>query len=274
VTVGGPKPARIFGIAFARDRAVIAEHDPRAASGWPIFVLVCLLLLAGTPARAEPIGWPRSGGPGTPVVLSYSFSNLFDPAFASLPETLLRAAATEAFGLWSRYAPLHFIERVDSGPPPSDDEYVADDHPDIRIGAHGMGPDPMLAHAFFPVSTDVSGLAGDIHFNRDSVLPWGIADGFPVIDFLEVLAHEIGHALGLEHILDADAIMSPHHGFRFSRGASPFLLPADIAAVQARYGAGIGSVQPIPEPSTLILVTGGVLAVVVRRMRGIRAAVS
>ena len=123
----------------------------------------------------------------------------------------------------------------------------------------------ILAHAFLSLATTVSGLAGDIHFNSDSVLDWGIGDGLPNIDFLEVVMHEIGHALGLRHVAGEDAIMNPFHGVRFERTRPVFLLPADIAAVRAIYGAGVGSVQPIPEPSTLILVGAGALVGLVRR---------
>ena len=252
---------------------MIAEHGRRAPAR-SLVVAAWLLVLAATPARGEPFGWPQPGGAGTPVVITYSFSNLFDPFFQGIPELELRTATTEAFGLWSRYAPLHFIEQPDSGPPPSDDDYFADDHPDVRIGAHGIDNAWILAHAFLASQTDVSGLAGDIHFNRDSTLDWGIEDGFPSIDFLEVLAHEIGHALGLQHVLQGDAIMNPNHAFRFARERRPFLLPPDVAAVQALYGAGEGSVQPIPEPSTLMLVSGGVVAAFARRARRIRGAVS
>jgi hypothetical protein len=58
--------------------------------------------------------------------------------------------------------------------------------------------------------------------------------------------------------------MNPVHGFRFGE-IQPFLLPADIAAVQALYGSGVGSVAPIPEPSTMFLVTAGAMAALVRR---------
>ena len=205
-------------------------------------------------------------GPGTPIVLGYSFINLLDPAFQGLPEPLLRMATAQALGLWARYAPLHFVERPDSGPPASDGNYFPDGHPELRIGAHGEDGQ-MLAHAFLPADPDISGLAGDIHFNSDSILPWGIENGFPAIDFLEVMVHETGHALGLLHLFDVDAIMNPDHGFRFRTGGSPFLLPADIEAIQAIYGAGVGSVSPIPEPSTLTLVCAAPILALIRRFR-------
>jgi hypothetical protein len=199
-------------------------------------LIACVVsgIVAGTtPARAEPFGWPQVQGPGTSVVLTYSFVNLFDPAFQGIPVAQLRAATAQAFSLWAQYAPLTFIERPDDGAPPSDTDYAPDGHPQIRIGAHGEGDPLLLAHSFLPIAIDVSGLAGDIHFNSDSTVIWGIEDGSPAIDFLEVMAHEIGHALGLQHIYDVDAIMNPFHGFRFSRNQPIFLLPADIAAIQS-----------------------------------------
>jgi hypothetical protein len=209
-------------------------------------------------ARADPLRWPQPGGAGTPVVLTYSFANLFDGFRLAFDPAELRAATEEAFGLWSRYAPLNFYERTDSGPRPSDWQYAAGRHPDIRIGSHAIESDNVLAHAFLPFNTAESGLAGDIHVNTAVASTWSIGAGFPSIDFLEVITHEIGHALGIGHPMFADAIMSPFHGYRFHGPGTGFLLPWDIRAVRAIYGAGVGSVHPVPEPaSVLLLLTGG-----------------
>jgi hypothetical protein len=216
-----------------------------------VLLAISLWLCPTRRAAADPIGvgWPQPGGPGSDVFITYSYSNFFDRSFLFLSPAELRAGTEEALGLWARYAPLHFIEKPDSGPHPSDVPYPADEHPQIRIGHHATSE---LAHAFFP---DVlNGLAGDIHF--DARIPWTMDTGR--FNFLEAVTHEVGHALGLGHETERMAIMNPlYPQQRFNRLGSAFLLPPDIENLQAMYGAGSGSVQPIPEPGALALVVTG-----------------
>jgi hypothetical protein len=223
-----------------------------------------LLVLLGMPTRAlaDPIGvgtqWPQPGGPGTPIFITYSYSNLLDGAFLLLTPAELRAATEEGLRLWATFAPLHFIERPDSGPVPSDEPYAAAGHPQIRIGHHIM-TDP--GRGFFPGE---SGLAGDIHLATGA--PWTIGQGGPW-DFLEVIVHEIGHALGLGHELARVAMMNPAFTGRYAGLGTAFLFAADIEAIQALYGAGTGSVAPIPEPATLLLAAAGLTGIAIRRRR-------
>ncbi len=195
------------------------------------------------------------------MVITYSYSNLLDGTFLLVAPEELRAATEEAFGLWAAHAPLHFIEVPDVGPPPSDLPYAAGGSVQIRLGHHVT---PELAHAFYP-GTD--GLSGDMHFA--SGIPWTVDTGH--WNFLEAVTHELGHALGLAHELDEPAIMNPAYpSHRFTGLGSGFLLDSDIRSLQAIYGVGVGSVTPLdptPEPATVMLVGGGVGALVAARRR-------
>jgi hypothetical protein len=211
-------------------------------------------------ADADPVGlkWPQPGGPGTPVVITYSYSNLLNGAFLLITPPQLRAATEEAFRLWAAYAPLHFIEERDVGPPPSDTAYDAPTAPQVRIGHHRMVD---WAHAYYPGSW--GGLAGDIHLASGA--PWTL-DESGRWNYLEVITHEIGHVLGLGHEFGEDAMMNPFFPRRYSGLGSAYLLPADIEDIRAVYGRGRGTVQPapVPEPATWLLTAAGIGALLRR----------
>jgi hypothetical protein len=223
-------------------------------------------------AAADPLSlqqWQTPAGNGGPVYVSYSYSNLFDGTFLLLSPAELRDATQEALALWARYAPLHFTEQPDSGPTVSDLSYSAAGVPQIRIGHHTSGD---LAHAYFPGE---DGLAGDIHFS--SGVPWSL--GTTHWNYLETITHELGHALGLVHDEVEPAIMNPSYPtHRFGGLGTAYLYPSDIRQLRAIYGFGTGSVTPIsptPEPTTFLLVAGGLAAVArMRRRGGARAAAS
>ncbi|NWV00017.1 MMP8 collagenase, partial [Upupa epops] len=57
-----------------------------------------------------------------------------------------------------------------------------------------------------------------------------------------VLAHELGHSLGLSHSMDPGALMNPSYSYTDPR---EFLLPQDdIDGIQAIYGKSNAAVQP------------------------------
>jgi hypothetical protein len=221
----------------------------------PERVIFALLLMAGS-AAADPIPlhqWPQPVD-GDPVYISYSYSNLLDGTFLLASPAELRSATEEALRLWARYAPLHFIEQPDSGPAVSDSEYAAAGYPQIRIGHHDIQD---LAHAYFPGD---DGLAGDVHVA--SGVPWSIGEGH--WNFLETITHELGHSLGLIHENVEPAIMNPSYpSHRFHGLGTAYLYSSDIRQLQAIYGRGSGSVQPLapaPEPATWILLSAGLAA--------------
>ena len=140
------------------------------------------------------------------------------------------------------------------------------DFGDIRIGAHSFdGQGSTLAHGYQPGTEAIfSGtIAGDVHFDADET--WidvnaeilagnSVTNGF---DFFSVVLHEFGHALGLGHSTNPNAVMFPSIG----AGTSNRTLHADdIAGITVLYGTAA-----IPEPSSFLylgFVTVGLLVVI------------
>ncbi|XP_070598384.1 matrix metalloproteinase-28 [Erythrolamprus reginae] len=138
-----------------------------------------------------------------------------------LPEQQVRLAVKAAFELWSNVSSLVFWE-------------VAEEPADIRLtffyGDHNDGvenafdgPGGALAHAFFP-------RRGEAHFDNDE--RWSLDSGKGRNLFV-VMAHEIGHTLGLEHSPVSNALMSPYYK-KLGKG---FVLNwDDVLAIQNLYG--------------------------------------
>ena len=179
--------------------------------------------------------WAQPNGKGSAITLTYSYSNLLNGRLKGISNAQARAAIEEALGLWARYAPLHFVEKADSGPAVSDQSYSANGHPLIRIGHlyidgdHGSNT---AAHAHYPGNT---GLAGDVHFDN--------GDNWTAGKFLEVAVHEFGHALGLKHEDSTRSIMHDSLLSRYDGLGKAFLFQDDVNGIRALYGAGTGSVQ-------------------------------
>lgn len=155
-----------------------------------------------------------------------------------------------AFAAWSAVANIQFMMVADDG--------AAFDAPTtsgyIRLGGHAFdGGGGTLAHGYYPPVNGVTA-AGDIHF--DIAETWKLGFGGPGFSVFQVTAHEIGHAIGLNHTAVANSLMNPFYAETFSGPQAD-----DIAGAQFLYGAAI------PEPMTLVLVGLGLAAVGVARRR-------
>ncbi|XP_010074205.1 PREDICTED: matrix metalloproteinase-28, partial [Pterocles gutturalis] len=138
-----------------------------------------------------------------------------------LPQHEVRLAVKAAFELWSNVSSLVFWE-VQDGPADIRLTFFHGDHNDGLNNAFD-GPGGALAHAFFP-------RRGEAHF--DSAERWSLRSGKGRNLFV-VVAHEVGHTLGLEHSPVKSALMSPY----YKKLSKDFVLSwDDILAVQNLYG--------------------------------------
>jgi hypothetical protein len=209
------------------DNSAILGVRPPSAMTTPICTKKSPCLYDDLPANGGGLAaYVTSGGSWPVNGFTYSFDNdSLDLAWSSE-----RGIVGQAFGLWSNVARVRPSEVADvplcSG--------------NIRIhfgaGNHGDafpfdGPGGVLAHAFYPPPVNAGCIAGDSHF--DEAETWvSPAFGGVGIDLATVAAHEFGHALGLAHSADPNALMYP-----FYSGRRAFLSYDDIAGIRAIYGS-------------------------------------
>lgn len=177
--------------------------------------------------------------------LTYKMDNYPSQSLTDLDTTLshdqVDTIIKEAFKVWSDVSSVTFT-RI---PPNSLD--TADIH--LLFGARqhsNVYQDPVfdgeggtLAHAFSP-NSGWGETNGDVHFDDDETFTHRVYRG---TNLLYTAAHEIGHALGLDHSDVRSALMWP-----YDRGYQPnFELPADdVAGIQAIYGPKPTAEPPLP----------------------------
>jgi hypothetical protein len=150
-------------------------------------------------------------------------------AIASLPNAAcgLTTDIVNALAAWSAVANIQFTQVADNGVPFN----AAGATGDIRIGAHNLGgAGGTLAHGYYPPPNGTSA-AGDIHFDSTDTWSCTTSGGF---DIGIVAAHEIGHAIGLNHELTATALMNP-----FYNASIPGPIADDINGAQNIYGSAV-----------------------------------
>jgi hypothetical protein len=134
----------------------------------------------------------------------------------------LDALARAAFAMWSRAADLHFREAAD------------DEIPDILIGVQAEPDGIAFANIWHG-----AGANGVAPLTRASVclnpeVAWTTDDGPTppdVYDLATVLAHEVGHAIGLDHPGPRGALM----GYS-NQGPLDALMPGDVEGAVLLHG--------------------------------------
>lgn len=133
-----------------------------------------------------------------------------------------RHALNKAFNYWATHADISFKEVCDKCEADFVIEFGEGNHGD---GYPFDGQSGVLAHAFFPTN-------GKIHFDEAEHFTEHTKEG---INLRLVAAHEIGHALGLEHSYDKSALMFPYYS-----GYVPLnefdLDQDDILGIRSLYG--------------------------------------
>ncbi|XP_009997677.1 PREDICTED: interstitial collagenase-like [Chaetura pelagica] len=139
-------------------------------------------------------------------------------------------AIKKALSVWSKVTPLTFRRVEDE----EADIVISFAYRDHRDNSPFDGPNGQLAHAFQPGE----GIGGDVHLDEEEA--W-TKDGRGYNLFI-VVAHELGHSLGLSHSTDPGALMYPAYSYT---DPNEFLLPQDdIDGIQAIYGKSNAAVQP------------------------------
>jgi hypothetical protein len=162
-------------------------------------------------------------------LISFAFQNGTDHLSGDREKVLVRAA----FDLWAAEAGLTFEEIAD---PAKADIMIAWYRGNHNDGDPFDGAGGVLAHATFPNPYQEQQVI--VHF--DDSERW-VDSTSADVDLLTVAAHEIGHALGLGHSSDYQALMFPRY-----LGPNRSLGQDDIAGALALYGPQI-VVEEAPE---------------------------
>jgi hypothetical protein len=135
------------------------------------------------------------------------------------------AVLRQAFDLWSAVANVEFIQITDGG-----GNIGVGNQASIRVsGGFIDGSSQVLARAFFPPT---GGDSNAVAAHGDMVFDSGETTFWTANSFLLVAAHEIGHALGLDHENVNLALMNPSYNPSLTG-----LQADDIAGIQAIYGS-------------------------------------
>ena len=182
-------------------------------------------------------GWD---GPGLgTAAISYVFSRVT----ARLDSTTAESEILRAMAEWSKVAAVTWQPGINpAGTATVNILFATYAHGD---GYPFDGPGGILAHTFYPAPPNPEPIAGDVHF--DDSESWHVGTN---TDVFSVALHELGHALGLGHSDDPNAVMYPYYKIVTTLAAP------DKAAILTLYAAQTATVPPPGSP--LVLTVNGV----------------
>ncbi len=145
-------------------------------------------------------------------IITYFFQN----GTADIADQNERQAIRNGFAYWAAQTDLLFLEVCNANAADIVILWATFAH-----GDHGSptdpctggacdfdGPNGILAHTFNPDVPTLGNIAGDVHFDDSET--WTLdtrANNVQPIDLETVAAHEIGHALGLDHTTVSGSLM-------------------------------------------------------------------
>jgi hypothetical protein len=161
-------------------------------------------------------------------------STLFADFNARWSTSTWQNAILKGAQVWARQTNINFAIVPDDGSEvglPGLYQQGASNYGDIRIGGARyttLVGATFLAQAYMPPQLVNWSLGGDIQFNTEAGFNIG-----STFDLFTVAAHEVGHALGLNHSSDPNAIM-----YSAYPGTKTDLLLDDIAGIRTIYSSG------------------------------------
>lgn len=189
------------------------------------------ILVCGTPEHeqaegADPCKWPQ-----LPAVVKY-FEAL---AFAGLTRDQVAKAYDTACQQWAAVAGVSFLR------------LATPDGANLVAGNGAVdGPYGVLAYSELPCGVGPLAVLSQTYDNAE---PWSI-EGLSML--IGCMCHEIGHALGLQHMPGTGALMEPFIVAGRSTPQAP-----DIKAIQALYGVPATSPPFVPGPTNADFVALG-----------------